>query len=281
MQNTRAKIPALLIVITAVAACILRFFQLTQEGSSYTHIAGLALPVYSVYPLLFLGLAFCVIYASLKKNLAATFDFEHAGNSVYLSSWLLALTFFYDFIHQGYNCYQYISDTSYMDYTYLVPLCITCIFALFSCFYFITVAVSVKNTNYDFRNFTLLHFIPIVWAFTKLFSIMLQIVDIGENVDIACEFILLCTILCFLLSMVSAVDKKDAPATRMFVFSCAFLGFMSFTVGVPRIAAILTGAVAADQATYSAVTYIMLGVFSLCLLNDVNKRSKLNLKGNM
>lgn len=274
MRNTKAKIYALFIVITAVVACVSRFFLFSETLNDSAHSSNILL--YSVYLFIFLSAVFSALYASCAKKNAKTFDFEQAPKGIYITSIALSVTFFYDFLHQGYNCYKYLTETDYADYTYLVPVLIGCVSALVCCFYYITVAATAKNTNYDFRNFTLLHFVPLVWALSKLFLIMFKIVDITENIDMACEFVLLCALMCFLFSMISAIDKKEDSATRVFIFSCVFLGCMALVVGVPRIASLVFYGAKLTSVTYSAVTYIMLGAFSLSLLKDLNKRSKLN-----
>ncbi|MGN1203071.1 MAG: hypothetical protein ACI4RF_07220 [Eubacterium sp.] len=275
MQKTRAKLPVLLMIITVIAACILHFFQLyRQSDGSAEELQNNNFSSYFIYLLIFLGIIFAAVYSVLKKNTAKIFDFENGSNSIFLPSVILALTFFYDFIHQGYNCYSYISSVAYVEYAYIIPLGISGAFALISCFYFFTLAMTAKSLGYDFRNFTLLHFAPVIWAFTKLCGIMVQIVDIKLNVEICCEFILLCVILVFLFSIISAIDRKDEPVGRVFVFSSSMLSFMSCIVGIPRIAIIVSEKESTiGQVTFSAVTYIMLGVFSLALLYDINKRS--------
>lgn len=267
MQKARAKISVLLMIITVSAACILHFFQIYSKNS----IAG----AYVVYLMIFSGFIFAGIYANSKKNLAKTFDIENGQRSVFLSSIILSISFFYDFVHQGYNCYDYVSRVSYIDYTYIVPIGISGIFALLSCFYFTAFSLTVRGSNYDFRNFTLLHFAPVIWAIIKLFGIMLQIVDVNVNSETCCEFILLCVILSFLLNMISAIDRGDAPTTRLFVFSASMLAFMSCVVGAVRIALIIADKSAnINDADFSAVTYVMLGIFAVNLLVDINKRSR-------
>ena len=181
MRNTKAKIYALFIVITVVVACVSRFFLFSETLNDSAHSSNILL--YSVYLFMVLSAVFSALYASCAKKNAKTFDFEQAPKGIYITSLALSITFFYDFLHQGYNCYKYLTEADYTDYTYLVPVLIGCVSALVCCFYYITVAATAKNTNYDFRNFTLLHFVPLVWALSKLFLIMFKIVDITENID--------------------------------------------------------------------------------------------------
>lgn len=275
MQKIKAKIPVLFIVITVISACTLHLFQFFDEaGEPIVKLAQGGNTSYIIYALIFLGAVLCILYSLLKKDMAKIFDLENGKSSVFLSSVLLALTFFFDFVHQGYNCFEYVQSVSFVEYAYLIPLGASGLFALVSCFYFLTLAMTAKNLNYDFRNFTLLHFAPVVWAFLKLFGIMIKIVDIRENMELCCEFILLCTALYFMFSMISAVDKKEAPATKGFVFSALMLMFMAFLVGIPRLIMLVLGKGGLiSSVTFSSATYIMYGVFALTLLCDVNKRT--------
>ncbi|MCH5320293.1 MAG: hypothetical protein J1E36_00920 [Eubacterium sp.] len=270
MQKTRARLPVLLIIITVIASCVLRFFQLFGKISFNGNTDS-----YILYLLIFLCFVFAVIYSVFKKDLAETFDISNGKKSIFLSSALLSLSFFYDFIHQGYNCYSYVSSVFYIDYVYLIPMGVSGVFALISCFYFLTLALTERNENYDFKNFTFLHFAPVVWAFSKLIGIMSQIIDVKNNVELFSEFILICITLCFLFSMISAVDKKNAGATRAFVFFSLMLTAMAFIVALPRIVLIMMDFSTFSEVTFSSVTYLMSGVFSLTILCDINKRTKL------
>ena len=270
MQKTRARLPVLLLVIMVIAACVLRFFQLFGEISFKGNADS-----YILYLLIFLCFVFAAVYSVFKKDLAETFDIQNGKKSIFLSSAFLSLSLFYDFIHQGYNCYSYVSSVFYIDYLYLIPMGVSGLFALISSFYFLTLAMTQRNENYDFKNFTFLHFAPVVWAFSKLFGIMSQIIDLKNNVELFNEFILICVTLCFLFSMISAVDKKEAGATRVFVFSSVMLTAMSFIVALPRIALILADSSTFGEVTFSSVTYLMSGLFSFTVLNDINKRTKL------
>lgn len=276
MRKTRARLPVFLIVITVIAACVLHFFQLYGEHSKDVSSFSWDFPSYIVYVLIVLGFIFAFFYAVFKKNLARTFDIQKGKAGIFLSSVLLAVSFFYDFIHQGYNCFSYASSSFYIDYTYIVLIGISGVLALISSFYFFTLALSEKNENYDFKNFTFLHFAPVAWAFVKLIGIMMQIVDVKINIEVFCEFILLCVTLCFLFSMICAVDKNGENTTRVFVFSSVLLTFMSCIVALPRIVLIIMGVSSIfGEVTFSSVTYIMLGIFSFTLLYDINKRSNL------
>lgn len=277
MQKTRAKISVILMIITVIAACVLHFFQLYYPiDTAISSPEKIIFSPYSVYLLMLLGFTFSAAYSFSEELDAVTFDFSQHKSSIYLSSIALAFAFFYDFIHQAYNCYSYASKVAFIEYAYIIPLGASSAFALLSSFYYFAFATTAKNVNYDFRNFTLLHFAPVVWAFSKLCTIMSRIVDVKLNVEICCEFVLLCVILAFIFSMISAVDRENQPVTRLFVFSSASLGFLSCVVGIPRlILNIIQFGDGSAQSDFSPITYIIMGAFSVTLLADIKKRSKI------
>lgn len=273
MQKIKAKIPVFLMIITVISACALHLFQFFMQAD-----IPVSLPVnnnspYVIYALLFFNAVFAVICCAKKEHTAGAFDFESKRSSVFLSVVMLAAAFFYDFIHQGYNCYLYISGGRFVEYSYICSMIISGIFALVSCFYFITLAMSAKNESYDFRNFTFLHFAPVVWAFAKLVGMMVKIMDIRLNTEEFCELILLCVILYFLFNMITAVDKRDNPMSKSFVFSSYVLVSQSCVVALPRIVMIFIGrGTLIDSADFSSSTYMMLGIFAFILLADINAK---------
>lgn len=268
MQRTVARISALFMMITAAAACALHFFLLRSENKQDCYS-------YSIYILICVGAVFAAIYAFVKKDTAPVIDFENGNQRMKIASSALAATFFYDFIHQGYNLYYYIVNTDYVRYSFVIPLVIICITAILSCFYFITVAMTADHASYDFRSFTYLHFSPMLWALVKLFIIMMQIVDITDNSEVCCEYIFLSAALCYTLSFILAVDRGNGKATKMFIFSSCTMGITSVVAGVPRIIMFAIGKGGElERLWFSAIHFVMFGIFALTLLYDVTKRSK-------
>lgn len=276
LKRAAGKITMVILTVSVISACIIRFFQLLRFTDSKTGLVNsnekLTYILYAFILLVFICSA--VYYAKGKKNLPEVFE-TGKNNRLFLSSVLLCVTFFFDFIHQCYNCFLHIQSNVYVEYAYVILLGLSGFFALLSSFYFLTFAVTVRGSNYDFKNFTLLHFTPVLWAFAGLFVIMIKIVDIKAGAQTVCEFIFLAAVLVFFICLISAVDRSSESAARTIVFFCCIVFSMSLITALPRLAVFLSGSKELlYSATFSSVTYIALGIFSLTVLSDINKRIK-------
>ncbi|MCM1114198.1 MAG: hypothetical protein NC397_01730 [Clostridium sp.] len=272
MQKTRAKIPVYLLVLMVIASCVLRFFQLLKYTDHYGDIAvKSSIPIF-IYGMFFGELILTAIYAFKIKATGNIFNFNTANKSSYFASSFLCAAFFIDFLHQCINCFNYISSASYIEYAYIIPLGLSALFSLINCFYFVTFALTAKGSNYDFRNFTLLHFSPIIWGIAKLVIIMVKIVDITINIEICLEFLLLVFMLIFFFSYISLIDKHGNDTGRTFVFSAVMTITMSVIVALPKLISLfIIGKEAFMAVNYSCITYIAIGVFALVLLNKALK----------
>lgn len=275
MQKTKAKLPVFLILLTVTAVCVLRFFQLIRDTDTQTgFINNHGNVSFVIYALEFLTILFAALYAKNKNGLTYAFEEDNTSKPLFLSSVLLSVAMFADFIHQCYNCYDYIQSVSFIEYTYLIPLALSGLFALLSCFYFSMFAVCLRRTNYDFRNFIWFHLMPVFWAFTKLFRIMVKILDIRIGVENCLEFLLIIFIFCFLFSFLSAVDNKYKDTSKFLVFSSVMLASVSAVLVIPRYIVLLCGKSSLlNETAYTTVTYSMFGLFALIFLCDILKRS--------
>lgn len=274
MRNTKAKIPVMFIVITVVAACVLHFFKLMQQTGRNIFDFDTDIFSYVIYALMAVCAAACGIYASGQRDLPETFDTERKNKKFSAIVLLLSVSMFFDFLHQCYNCYEYVQSVAYIEYAYLVPIGLSGLAALLCSFYFLTFSLTYKNDNYDFRNFTWLHFAPVLWAFVRMLMIMSRIVDIKSSFEICCEFLFLCVLLCFLFCVISALERKGKGTTKLLVFSAVSTFSFSVILTAARIIMIVTGGFEKmDDVTFSNVTYMMTGIFALALITNI-KRSK-------
>lgn len=275
MQRARTKLPVLFIALTVIGSCALRFFQLLKFTDSSTGLVENKSELsFAVYGLMGLSLIFSLLYGKTVKDRHSIFNIENSGKTVYVSALVLAVAFFADFIHQCYNCYSYIESVSYVEYTYVIPLIISSVLAVISSFYFIVFYLSSKNTNYDFRNFTVFHFAPPAWAFTRLCVIMSKLVDPLDGIETCIEFLVLVLAICFMFSFVSTVDKKDAQVTCFFTFSCVSLFSFGAVLAVPRILMLISGNVKLlSKSDFSVSTYLMLGVLAFAVIRDISKKN--------
>ncbi len=275
MQKTKAKLPVLFILLTVTAVCVLRFFQLVRDTDSVTGmIVSHSNISFVVYGLEFLIIILSAVYAVNRANLTIDLAKESSDRILRVTTVFFAISMFLDFVHQCYNCYEYIERVSFVEYAYLVPLILSGLFALISCFYFVSFAISINNSNYDFTNFTLIHLMPLFWAFTKLFKIMLDIVDVKISVEICLEFLVLIFVFCFIFAFLLTIDNKKNHISKFFVFSSVVLPAVAATLVLPRYIVMICGkGILLSKITYTGITYIMFGLFALVLLCDIIKRS--------
>lgn len=275
MQRTRAKLSVFGIIITVLASCALRFFQLLRFTDSDTgSVTGNTTGTLVLYGLLAVLFLLSLLYCKGLDINVKPFDFENNSKRISVGSALLSVSLFVDFIHRCYIAYTYFESNSYIEYRYIAVLALSGVFALLSCFYYSTFTLTANGSNYDFRNFTMLHFAPILWAFTRLCIIMIELVNVASAVETCVEFIFIVFCISFMFSFASAVDKLDHPASRVLCFTALMTGETAFVLALPRLMMITIGkASMLYNSGFTSVSYIMLGIFSLFLISDINKRN--------
>lgn len=179
-------------VLTTAAACILRFFQLTDFTDANTGevVEGSSIALY-IYGVLFFALICAGVYAFFSGKKARAFDIEACGKRIAPWSALLAAAFFADFLYQAYSCYEYISGTAYIEYSYIGSRMVSAAAEVLCSFYFIAFTMTAKGENYDIRNLTWLHFAPVLWGLARLAGIMVKIIDISRSTETVLEFFFL------------------------------------------------------------------------------------------
>ena len=256
----------LAVIITALAACFIRFFQFLKYTDAKSGlVVGDDLLTFVLYGLVALSLFFCFLYFFFSKRYERIIAF--IGNkSIYIALLILSFTYFFDFVHQVYNCAQYISqdDTQkYIEYNYLLPMAFQAVFAILTCFYLIICAKSVKGTLIDFKYFKLFHLAPFLWGFCRLLVILTEIFDV-ESVESFLEFIFIVMYCGYTLCCASAVDSDDGKIKPLLSFFALSLFSVSIAFSLARILMILSGNYEdLSRVTFSALTYLFIGLFAL------------------
>lgn len=256
----------LAVIITALAACFIRFFQFLKYTDAKSGlVVGDDLLTFVLYGVVALSLFFCFLYFFFSKRYERIIAF--IGNkSIYITLLILSFTYFFDFVHQVYNCAQYISqdDTQkYIEYNYLLPVAFQAVFAIFTCFYLIICAKSVKGTLIDFKYFKLFHLAPFLWGFCRLLVILTEIFDV-ESVESFLEFIFIVMYCGYTLCCASAVDSDDGKIKPLLSFFALSLFSVSIAFSLARILMILSGNYEdLSRVTFSALTYLFIGLFAL------------------
>ena len=256
----------LAVIITALAACFIRFFQFLKYTDAQSGlVVGDDLLTFVLYGVVALSLFFCFLYFFFSKRYERIIAF--IGNkSIYITLLILSFTYFFDFVHQVYNCAQYINqdDTqNYIEYNYLLPMAFQAVFAILTCFYLIICAKSVKGTLIDFKYFKLFHLAPFLWGFCRLLVILTEIFDV-ESVESFLEFIFIVIYCGYTLCCASAVDSDDGKIKPLLSFFALSLFSVSIAFSLARILMIFSGNYDnLSRVTFSAVTYLFIGLFAL------------------
>ena len=256
----------LAVIITALAACFIRFFQFLKYTDAKSGlVVGDDLLTFVLYGVVALSLFFCFLYFFFSKRYERIIAF--IGNkSIYITLLILSFTYFFDFVHQVYNCAQYIGqdDTqNYIEYNYLLPMAFQAVFAILTCFYLIICAKSVKGTLIDFKYFKLFHLTPFLWGFCRLLVILTEIFDV-ESVESFLEFIFIVMYCGYTLCCASAVDSDDGKIKPLLSFFALSLFSVSIAFSLARILMILSGNYEdLSRVTFSALTYLFIGLFAL------------------
>ncbi len=256
----------LAVIITALAACFIRFFQFLKYTDAQSGlVVGDDLLTFVLYGVVALSLFFCFLYFFFSKRYERIIAF--IGNkSIYITLLILSFTYFFDFVHQVYNCAQYISqdDTqNYIEYNYLLPMAFQAVFAILTCFYLIICAKSVKGTLIDFKHFKLFHLAPFLWGFCRLLVILTEIFDV-ESVESFLEFIFIVIYCGYTLCCASAVDSDDGKIKPLLSFFALSLFSVSIAFSLARILMIFSGNYDnLSRVTFSALTYLFIGFFAL------------------
>lgn len=256
----------LAVIITALAACFIRFFQFLKYTDAKSGlVVGDDLLTFVLYGVVALSLFFCFLYFFFSKRYERIIAF--IGNkSIYITLLILSFTYFFDFVHQVYNCAQYINqdDTQkYIEYNYLLPVAFQAVFAILTCFYLIICAKSVKGTLIDFKYFKLFHLAPFLWGFCRLLVILTEIFDV-ESVESFLEFIFIVMYCGYTLCCASAVDSDDGKIKPLLSFFALSLFSVSIAFSLARILMILSGNYEdLSRVTFSALTYLFIGLFAL------------------
>lgn len=266
MKNKPMYFSFLAVIITALAACFIRFFQFLKYTDAKSGlVVGDDLLTFVLYGVVALSLFFCFLYFFFSKRYERIIAF--IGNkSIYITLLILSFTYFFDFVHQVYNFAQYISqdDTqNYIEYNYLLPMAFQAVFAILTCFYLIICAKSVKGTLIDFKYFKLFHLTPFLWGFCRLLVILTEIFDV-ESVESFLEFIFIVMYCGYTLCCASAVDSDDGKIKPLLSFFALSLFSVSIAFSLARILMILSGNYEdLSRVTFSALTYLFIGLFAL------------------
>lgn len=159
------------------------------------------------------------------KKYANAFIFK---NNFHLNifAYIASLGFFIDFVHLCITAFGSIENEEYKQLIFFVPVCLSALFALMSCFYFYTIGMSFGDKNYDFRELKILHLAPIGWAVSQALTVMQQSISFMIDIDSVIKYLLLifCVLFFYFFATEIESDKPAKSATLIFARGLYYIG---------------------------------------------------------
>lgn len=273
MQKTKAKLPVLIIAVTVIASCFLRFFQLLRYTDEKTGLVTMRQNLsYAVYALAAVLLIMCIIYGIKADKGCKAILTDGTGKEIFNASAAAGAVLFLEFLNQSYGCYSYIEDAKMIEYEYFLPIAASGVFALISCVYFAALCIAARGVNLDLSKLVWLQFSPAVWAFLRLISITARFIDIKSGVETSCELFFLVAFVFLWFGFVLSAEGKKRSNDILFTVACVFSFCMAVIIFVPRLFyAVFNFAGFFNGTGLTSVCYITLGAFSLTLLTNRNE----------
>ena len=211
------------------AAPVIRFFSVFYKN----YICA------GIYIALVAAAIISISYESLKtKRYAKAFEFKNAFH-LDVFSYLTSAGMFLSFITQCVMLYSAFS-TPKRSLTVILSTIMSALCALVSSVYFIIVGFSFGDKNYDFREFKLIHIVPMLWALSNVFNLVELSTGFEKSIDSVLKYttvmILVCFFYCFALETDS--DEKAHNTTVLFARLYSYLSILFFT---DRLILVLTG----------------------------------------
>lgn len=269
MQSTGAKLYSLFAIISFFAAVGLRLSMLLFD---LTKAFGI---VY--YIMIAAGVILIAVDSFKQKNYAGAFGFK---NDFHLNafSYLASLGFFVNFVYSCVKIFISAQDGSYKSLTYFIPLCLICIFALLSCFYFYTVGLSFGDKNYDFRELKIMHLAPLFWVGAHMLSVMHQAVSISRDINSVIKYAMLISGICFFYCFAGEIQSSGGakPSTVFLARAYSYLSVMFF---IDRLMLLLSGnAAIGDGDGLLAVSVLLICTFVFFFEKNIISHKSVSMK---
>lgn len=254
MQSLSSKIYYVFSILFFVVAIILRFSALFFQFSS-----GLIIAFY----IFVLSSIFCIVLRTVKEdNYSTAFKFEKTKR-LDIVSYFACFGFFVDFVHQCVRIFLCVQNGDYKSFTMFSPICLSCIFSLLSCFYFITIAMSFSDIGYDFRRLKLLHISPILWSLANLITALTEPMSLLKEVNSIIKYAAIISAVLYYYFFARETENEDKAKKPIVLFSRAF-GYLALIFFVDRVMLILTGnAELLDKNSIFSASLLMISLFPL------------------
>lgn len=261
MQSLSSGIYSVFSILFCVVAIVLRFSALLLNSSSGLIIAFYIFALATVI--------FVVLRTIKEEGYSNAFKLNKAYRLDALS-YFACFGFFVDFVHQCVRIFLSVQNGDYRSFATMSPIILSCIFALLSCFYFITVAMSYSDIGYDFRRLKLLHISPMLWAFANVLNGFTEPVSLLKEVDSIVKYFALCLAVAYFFCFAKEIENASS-AKKSFVLFSRMFGYSSLIFFADRVMLIITGnAELLDKNSILAVCLLLISLFAVFQQRSIN-----------
>lgn len=228
MRKNSSGFYTLYVVMSLLVAPVLRLLSVFFVSKAFA----------AVYILLAVAAVCAITLESLKvKKYANAFEFN---NPFHLDtfSYIASAGFFLNFVMQCILLYSGLKNGE-ANITYILPLIMSGLCALISSGYYIIIAFSFGSRNYDFREFRLIHVVPMLWAISCVFNFIELTTGIEMKIDSVLKYLMIISVVCFFYCFAVEVDKSG-DARRSTVLFARLYSYFSVLYFVDRLILVLS-----------------------------------------
>lgn len=266
MQKNISTIYSYTVILSLLTAPIIRLIGV---------LGGIG--VLNVLFALIVGVALAVITwdSFNNKNYAAAVDTK---NNFHLDifSYVASGGFFVSFITQ---CILFFGAlmAHRMNPTYILPIVMSGIGAIVSSVYFIIIGFTFGDRNYDFREFKLIHVIPILWSVSCVFNLIEVSSGFEKDVDSILKYLMMILLAGFFYTFASEVDSNGKTKAATIALARAY-SYITVLYFFDRMILVLSGKAALLSAENAvAVTCLMICSFTFFFEKNILSKSVDNL----
>lgn len=262
MQKNFSAIYTYTVILSLLTAPIIRLVGVLA-GIGFLNILFIAIVCFA------LGI---IAFDSFSgKNYAIAFDYK---NQFHLDrySYIAAAGFFFNFLTQCVLFFGALMSGSY-NMTYLLPIVMSGIGAIVSSVYFIIVGFSFGEKSYDFREFRLIHILPILWSISCIFNLIEISSGFEKDTDSFLKYLMMILLALFFYFFASEVDSSKG-AKMPTVFLARAYSYVSILYFFDRLILILSRKVPLIGAENAfAITCVMIASFTFFFEKNILSKS--------
>ena len=240
------------VIVAAAAALGLRLYSILNGGSVIINVA--------FYALLLMAVGIASLDGICRNSFASAFVFKNRFH-LDVFSVVTAVGFLVEFISLCHVIYQSLQSGLWHRATVFVPQCMIALFALLSALYFCCAAMSYHSERYDFRSLKLWHLVPLLWAVSRMLTLMTSADELRSNPNIVLKYAALASALGFLY-MMARETVREQGASRVTMVLAAVMPLLGEVYFFDSLMLLFAGKAALNAPdTVLAATLLLISTF--------------------